>query len=136
LTVSQPSPVSGQAAGAWTSLFDGKTLDGWNTIGTANWSVVDGVIQATMGNGYLVTPASYQDFQITLEFWTSDDANSGVFLRCSDPKNISATNAYEVNINDTRPDPSYGTGGIVNVAKVTSRVKAGGKWNTYEITAK
>jgi hypothetical protein len=136
LTVSQPSPASGQAAGAWTSLFDGKTLSGWNMIGTANWSVADGVIQATMGNGYLVTPASYRDFEISLEFWTSDDANSGVFIRCSDPKMISATNAYEVNINDARPDPSYGTGGIVNVAKVTGRLKAGGKWNTYEITAR
>ncbi|PYN11138.1 MAG: DUF1080 domain-containing protein, partial [Candidatus Rokuibacteriota bacterium] len=35
-----------------------------------------------------------------------------------------------------RPDPSYGTGGIVNVAKVSPMPKAGGKWNTYEITAK
>ena len=35
-----------------------------------------------------------------------------------------------------RPDPSYGTGGIVNVAKVSPMPKVGGKWNTYEITAK
>jgi len=41
-----------------------------------------------------------------------------------------------VNIYDQRPDPSYGTGGIVNVAKVSPMPKAGGKWNTYEITAK
>jgi hypothetical protein len=51
-------------------------------------------------------------------------------------KQITATNAYEVNIFDTRPDPSYGTGAIVNVAKVDPMPKAGGKWNTFEITAK
>jgi hypothetical protein len=41
-----------------------------------------------------------------------------------------------VNIFDRRPDPTYGTGAIVNVAKVDPMPKAGGKWNTYEITAK
>jgi len=130
------TPASAQAGGAWTTLFDGKSLNGWNAIGNANWEVADGVIQATKGTGFLVTPASYGDFQITLEFWVSDDANSGVFIRCSDPKTISAANAYEVNIFDQRPDPSYGTGAIVNVAKVTSPIKTGGKWNTYDITAK
>ena len=41
-----------------------------------------------------------------------------------------------MNIYDGRPDPSYGTGAIVNVAKVSPMPKAGGKWNTYEITAR
>jgi hypothetical protein len=136
LAVASTAPVAGQAAGGWTTLFDGKSLSGWNMTGTANWEVAEGVIQASKGTGFLVTPASYTDFQITLEFWVSDDANSGVFIRCSDPKMISATNAYEVNIYDQRPDPSYGTGGIVNVAKAATVLKTGGKWNTYDITAK
>ena len=34
-----------------------------------------------------------------------------------------------------RPDPTLGTGAIVRFAKVDP-IKAGGKWNTYEITAK
>ena len=57
-------------------------------------------------------------------------------LRCSDPKTITAANAYEVNIFDQRPDPAYRTGAIVNVAKPLAMVNAGGKWNTLEITAK
>jgi len=132
--------IAGSAAMAqssgWTTLFDGSSLKGWNSIGTANWQVVDGVIQADMGNGFLVTPMSYGDFQITLEFWVSDDANSGVFIRCDDPKSISATNAYEVNIYDKRPDPAYRTGAIVDVAKPAAMIVTGGKWNTYDITAR
>jgi hypothetical protein len=125
------------AAGAWTPLFDGKSVAGWNRVGDANWEVVDGVLQANKGAmSYLVTPASYADFQITLDFWVTDDANSGVFLRCDDPKNISQTTAYEVNIYDTRPDQSYRTGGIVDVAKPASVVMTGGKWNSYDITAR
>jgi hypothetical protein len=41
-----------------------------------------------------------------------------------------------VNIFDQRKDPSYGTGAVVNFAEVNPMPKAGGKWNTFEITAK
>ena len=133
LTTFQPAT---SAQGAWTTMFDGKSLNGWNIVGDANWEVVDGVIQANKGTGFLVTPAPYTNFQITLEFWVTDDANSGVFIRCEDPKMITATNAYEVNIFDKRPDQSYRTGGIVDVAKPASVVMTGGKWNSFDITAR
>src|SRR5262245_48351890 len=124
------------AQGTWTTMFDGKSLNGWNIVGDANWEVADGVIQASKGTGFLVTPAPYTNFQITLDFWVTDDANSGVFIRCEDPKMITATNAYEVNIFDKRPDQSYRTGGIVDVAKPASVVMTGGKWNSFDITAR
>ena len=126
--------ASGQTG--WVTLFDGKNLDHFNPLGDANWKIADGVVQADKGNGFLVTKETYGDFEIKAEFWVDDDANSGIFIRCSDPQKVTATNAYEVNIFDKRPDPSYGTGAIVNVAKVDPMPKAGGKWNTYEITAK
>ena len=124
------------AQGGWTTLFDGTSLKGWNRLGDANWEIVDGAVQATKGGAsFLVTPDSYADFQLTLEVWASDDANSGVFIRCQDPKNIAATNAYEVNIYDKRPDPTYRTGSIVDVAKPMVNIDAGGLWNTFDITA-
>ena len=49
---------------------------------------------------------------------------------------ITDENCYEANIFDQRPDPTYGTGAIVKVAKVSPMPKAGGKWNIYEITAR
>ena len=136
LSFQSPATAAGQGGGAWTVLLDGKSLTGWNIVGDANWTAADGAVQADKGSGFLVTPASYRDFQVTLEFWVSDDANSGVFLRCSDPKTITQTTAYEVNIFDKRPDQSYRTGGIVDVAKPASVIQTGGKWNTYDITAK
>jgi hypothetical protein len=135
LAGAQPPNHASAQAGPWTTLFDGSSLKGWNVVGDGNWEIADGAVQATRGNGFLVTPASYGDFQITLEFWVTDDANSGVFIRCQDPKAINAMNAYEVNIYDKRPDQSYRTGGIVDVAKPASVVMTGGKWNTYDITA-
>jgi hypothetical protein len=122
----------------WIVLIDGSTgLENFNPIGDANWRAEGGAIVADKGKGgYLVSKNSYKDFQVRAEFWADTTTNSGVFIRCTDPNKVTATNAYEVNIYDRRPEPDYGTGAIVNVAKVSPMPKAGGKWNTYEITAK
>jgi hypothetical protein len=133
--------VSVQKDGGWVTLLDGpKGLDNWEQVGSANWAVVDGVVQADkrLGKelGYLVSKNSYSDFMIRAEIWASDDANSGIFMRCQDRKKITDKSCYEANVYDRRPDPTYGTGAIVNFAKVSPMPKAGGKWNTFDITAK
>ena len=130
-------PVPGVSAqGEWTTLFDGSSLDGWNVLGNANWELADGAVQADSGRGFLVTPQSYADFELTLEFWVDEPANSGIFIRCADAQSVRDTNCYEVNIYDTRPDQAYRTGGIVHLASPTSVINAGGRWNTYEIAAR
>src|ERR1700748_3382305 len=131
-------PTAHQASGqtdGWVTLFDGKNLDNFNQVGTANWHIEDGAVVADKGNGFLVTKNTYTDYQIRAEFWVDSDANSGIFIRCTDPEKIGSATAYEVNIWDTRPDPTYGTGAIVDVGKVNPMPKAAGKWNVYEITA-
>ncbi|MBL8328653.1 MAG: DUF1080 domain-containing protein [Rubrivivax sp.] len=132
--------ASGPADGGWTTLIDGdKGLDNWNAIGNANWRAEAGAIVADKGVvGFLVSKQSYKDFAIRAEFWAATDTNSGIFLRLSDAKNITADNSYEVNIWDIRPDPKYGTGGIVNFAAVPVPpvFLAGGRWNVYEIEAR
>lgn len=127
--------ASAQSTG-WTMLFDGKNLNAFTPVGDANWEIADGAVQANKGTGFLVTKASYGDFEMKAEFWVDDAANSGIFIRCQDPKQIGAANAYEVNIYDKRPDQSYRTGGIVDVAKPLAVINTGGKWNTYEISAR
>jgi hypothetical protein len=138
LTVLGCETMSGLIGGGWTTLIDGtKGLENWNRVGDANWRPEDGAIVADKGKGgFLVSKKSYKDFQIRAEFWADHTTNSGIFIRCADPNKIAAATSYEVNIFDQRPDPSYGTGGIVDVAKISTMPKAGGKWNTYEITAK
>jgi hypothetical protein len=131
-------PAVGQEG--WVTLVDAKTMGDWDRVGDANWRMEDGALVADKLNGkgtaHLVSKTKYKDFMIRAEFWSSDDANSGIFIRCQDPKTITARNCYEVNIFDQRKDPSYGTGAVVDFAEVNPMPKAGGKWNTYEITAK
>lgn len=127
-------------AGWVTLIDDGRGIENFDRLGGANWRVEDGALVADRNTektpGYLVTKDVYRDFMIRAEFWASDDANSGIFMRCADPKKIADTTCYEANIFDRRPDPTYGTGAIVHVSKVSPMPKAGGKWNTYEITVK
>jgi hypothetical protein len=126
--------------GGWTRLVDGANgLDDFNRVGDANWSAVDGAIQATAGGkapAYLVTRGTWSDFVIRAEFWASDDANSGIFFRCQDPARVTDETCYEVNIFDQRPDQTYATGAIVKVAAVSQPApRVGGKWSTLQVTA-
>jgi hypothetical protein len=128
-----PAAVSSQAE--WTTLFDGTSLDGWTRVGDANWQLADDAVKADAGTGFLLTGRPYTDFDLELEFFVSADANSGVFVRCANPAEIGAATCYEVNIFDQRPDPSYRTGAIVDVAKPSVQLDTGGKWNNYQISA-
>lgn len=128
------------AGGEWVTLLDGATgLDGWNRLGDANWREVDGVVQADAKTGtpagFLVSPRPYSDFELHVEFWASDDANSGIYMRCADAQKMSDVTCYEANIFDQRPEAAYGTGAIVHHSPVDPMPKAGGKWNTLDITA-
>jgi hypothetical protein len=117
----------------WINLSEG--FDSWNQVGDGNWRVEGSEFVADAGVGHLVTKQSFANFQIQLEFWTDAGANSGIFIRASDPENITDKNSYEVNIFDTRPDQTYRTGGVVNFAAPSEVINTPNQWNTYDITA-
>ena len=126
------------ASEGWITLIeDGNGLENFARVGEANWRRQDGALMADRGgktSSFLVSRQSYTDFVIHAEFWASDDANSGVFIRLSDRQTIGAKNSYEVQINDKHAE--FPTGTIPYFGKVTQPHKAGGRWNTFEITAK
>jgi hypothetical protein len=114
-------------------------LDNFTRVGDANWSATDGAIQATAGgkdNAYLVSKDSYGNFTIRVEFWASDDANSGVFCAAR----IAATSVTRP---ATRPTSSTSdptrrmrpVRSLKSLAVAQPAPKVGGKWSVYEITA-
>ena len=119
--------------GYWVSK---SSINDWNQIGDANWRIENGAFVADGGKGHLVSKESYEDFQIKLEFWVDKPANSGVFLRITNPADVTDSTSYEVNIFDTRADQTYRTGGIVHFAAPKVSIDTAGQWNTYDITAK
>lgn len=138
LTVFGCAQMSSLMDTGWVTLIDGeKGLENFNQVGDVNWRAEGGAIVRDKGKGgHLVTKKSYKDFQIRAEFWADHTTNSGIYMRCANPNKITDKTCYEANIFDMRADPTGGTGGIPNFAKVNPIYKVGGKWNTYEITAK
>ena len=129
---------AGMPGSGWETLIDGNAgLDNFNRIGDANWRAEGDAVAADKGKGgFLVTKKSYRDFEIRAEFYAETTTNSGIFMRAQDPQKIAAATSYEVNVFDLRPEQKYGTGAIVDFAAVDPMPKAGGRWNTFEITAK
>lgn len=83
LTVTLPAPA---ADDGFVSLFDGKTLEGWEQrSGVAEYRVEDGAIVGktvlNTGNSFLCTKKKYGDFVLEFEFKVAPDMNSGVQFR-------------------------------------------------------
>lgn len=83
-----PACTSAQHDGQ--SLFDGRTLQGWQLKAVHDgrggiWTVEDGALVANQDvdhtGGLLGTEASFSDFEIELEFKADYPVDSGLFLR-------------------------------------------------------
>jgi 3-keto-disaccharide hydrolase len=121
----------------WQVLLNGSDLSGWKVVGDANWRIEERAALADKSTAasFLVSENNFKNFDLELEFWVDAQANSGVFLRCQNAATITDTSCYETNIFDTRPDQTYRTGAIVNIAEPAEFVYTGGQWNRLKITA-
>jgi len=135
---------------SWTSLFDGKTLDGWTQKGgEAIYTVKDGAIVGMTVHGtpnsFLCTEKEYGDFILEFDVKQVGDSNSGVMFRAlsnADYKNY-RVHGYQCEID---PSPRAWTGGIYDEARRgwicrpqnNPDVKTAyqyGKWNRIRIEA-
>ena len=64
----------------WTSLFNGKNLNGW-TGDTKGYIVKDGVLVCQKGAKILQTAKDYSDFAFSFEFKLEESGNNGIGIR-------------------------------------------------------
>ena len=118
----------------WILLWDGKTEYGWEWHGDAKWKVKDGVLSSDGGGaGWLGTTSMFGDFELSMEFRTAADGNSGVFLRSARSGPAHET-GYELQIAN-RLDHGYNTGSLVFYAKAQPAQFIGRNWNRYHVRA-
>lgn len=130
---------------AFRSLFDGKTLKGWQRFGgkPETWGVEGGhLISYGEGGGWLGTECDYANFVLQFEFKLAPGANSGVYLRApADTSHISRTGLEIQLLDDTHPrykaiKPWQLTGAVYHVAPPKpGHLKPVGEWNMMEIRA-
>ncbi len=131
----------------WKSLFDGRSIDGWEMHGGgAGVDVADGTIRfATKGpTGDLRTKEDFRDFELQLDFRIDRMANSGVFLRAARTDENPAFSGGEIQILDdfnwesvskSTLRPYQFTGSLYGSSAVADRsaVRPLNTWNTYFI---
>src|SRR5580658_4369542 len=83
----------------WLQLFDGETTFGWEPNAKTDWRVEGGVVSASGGEpGLLCTTSEFADYVLKVEFRSSPQTNSGVFLRTPLKPTDPAKDCYELNI--------------------------------------
>jgi len=142
---SRPEPT----AVGWTSLFNGRDLEGWVSNGSAVWRVVDGAISGGQEGdpkraGTLATQAMYQDFELALDFLIDEHGkyNSGIYIR-NDPGSTGQA-TYQINIG--RGVAGEYCGGVVirknkgiewlSKGDEQDVIRKPGAWNTMRVWAK
>ena len=134
------NPTSQSKEDGFVSLFDGKTLEGWQGS-TTGYAVEDGtMVCKPEGGGNLYTEKEYSDFVFRFEFKLSPGANNGVGIRTpmqGDPAFV----GMEIQILDDSSDRYKGVadyqrhGSVYGVvAAKRGHLKPVGEWNTEEIT--
>ena len=117
----------------WVTLFDGKTLDGWERVGNEKsiWEVRDGAIQGSGEASMLVcTKGPYRNFRYRAEIMINDKGNSGLYFRTT--RKPGFTDGYEAQIDSTHTDPIR-TGSLYGMNHIYKRLVEPGTWFTYDI---
>jgi len=118
----QPA-ANANADDGWTSLFDGKSLDGWQaTQHPESFKVQDGqiVVNGEMGHLFYVGGADFQpfvNFEFRAEVMTLPGSNSGVYIHTQPQQDGWPKFGYECQVNSTHGDPIK-TGSLYNVVDV------------------
>lgn len=117
----------------WVSLFDGKSLEGWEKIGggESTWEVKDGALAGSGGASMLVcTKGPYKNFKYKAEIKINDKGNSGLYFRTT--RKPGFTDGYEAQIDSTHSDPIR-TGSLYGMCHVYKRLVEPDTWFTYEL---
>jgi len=135
--------TAGADEDGFESLFDGKSLAGWQANeNQASWQVADGVIVCHGPRSHLfyvgadaANPAEFTNFHFKAEVMTKPGANSGIFFHTKFQPDGWPAQGYEMQVNNSQKDPVR-TGSIYNVVKNFVPPAADDEWFTEEVMVK
>ena len=123
---------SAQAELKFTSLFDGKTLDGW-TVLKCEAEVDKGTILLKSGNGVVHTNKRYGDFVLELEWKALREqgrTDSGIYFRCKLPEGKRPwPQRYQANLLNGQERNVGGIKGATSKGLVKK-----GEWNLFRLS--
>src|SRR5215468_1377792 len=142
-------PGSSGAAGAWKTLFDGKSTDAWRGYGrpafpTEAWKVEGGELKtnpAAKERVDIITKDTYKDFELELEWKISPGGNSGIIYRVAElpmPSESWQTGPEMQVLDDDKhkdgQDPRTSAGALYALIPAMHKtLKPVGQWNKVRI---
>jgi hypothetical protein len=144
ILLSMALPLAAAEKG-FVSLFDGKTLNGWQLVGGhgPGYLVKNGILVCPAdGGGNLFTAREYANFIFRFEFKMQEGSNNGVGIR-TPLKGDAAYVGMEIQLLDHdapvyqgKLQPAQKHGSVYDVfAAKTGYLKKTGEWNQQEIMA-
>lgn len=131
LTAADPETKAPPKGHAY-SLFDGKTLHGWNLEHGAEVVVEEGNLLLKAGDGWLRSDHQYRDFQMHVE-WKAlqkEKYDAGIFIRAANDGKPFPKPSYQINMLQGHEGNLIGPGVS---GKSTGLIKDG-DWNTFDYT--
>ena len=140
------------ANGAWTPLFDGKSLAGWRGYKKENatetrWKVENGTLtlpandgKDTRGARDIISVGTYDNFDLRWEWKAAQGANSGVKYFVLEDQPAAIGHEYQLIDDERHPDAKIGphrqTAALYDVFPAADRpIKPAGEWNVSEVRA-
>lgn len=155
-----------EKAAGWQLLFDGKSFDGWRGVGQdripeGHWTIEDGVLHKVpsgdvpvaadgqpVDGGDIMTVDTYENFELSWEWKTTNEGNSGVKYNVSEEISMSVGSptgaiGFEYQMLDDRGHPAADresrntTGGLYDLIPARpiaeKDLKPVGEWNRSRI---
>jgi hypothetical protein len=125
-----------QDADGWTSMFDGKTLDGWKAVeNPESWQVQDGTLVAKGPRAHLFYVAAdkpFKNFHFKADVKTTPGSNAGIYFHTRLQETGWPRYGFECQVNISHKDPKKSSSlySVVNVAEPPAKDN---EWYTQEI---
>lgn len=139
-TLTFPDPGKDEKQTGCDTLFDGKTLDGWEYLGkgTSPFSVQDGAIHYKGGGGWLCyTAKEYVDFELRCEFkLIKKGGDGGIFFRATKdaPGGGWPSQRHELQVKDyAELGRLFGPAYKLDKDKVAAARKKPGEWDSFTL---
>lgn len=109
-----------QADGAWITLFDGKSLQGWRgyrkpDASSTRWRVQDGLLTLPVSDGKdtrgaldIISTDTFDRFELTFEWRISQGGNSGIKYFVLEDMDSAIGHEYQIIDDERHPDAKVG----------------------------
>ena len=129
--------TTAEKAEGWVSLFDGKTLDGWEHNQEYNgFEVKDGAIVGTGEFCHLFyMKEKYKDFELKIDCKVNKNGNGGVYIKVPQKEKGWPVKGFELQMNNSHSD-KVKTGSLYNIVRIYKAQHGDDEWFTYHLIAK